>query len=222
MKTVAVIPAYNEANHIKAIVERVIPLVQEVVVIDDGSTDSTAEMALAGGATVLQHIINCGPGAATQTGLSYALESGADYVITFDGDGQHDPEDIPGMLEFIQREKKDVVLGSRFLKKNTIPRIRVLANKAANTITFLLSGIGISDSQSGFKVFSRYALSQINITANGFEFCTEVIRAIANANLTYAEYPISVYYSEESMAKGQNFSTGIVTVFKLIVRSLMR
>ncbi|OGC82118.1 MAG: hypothetical protein A2V81_03140 [Candidatus Abawacabacteria bacterium RBG_16_42_10] len=222
MKTVAVIPAYNEANHIADIVQAVLPHVEEVVVIDDGSSDNTSERALAAGATVLTHVINCGAGAATQTGLSYALDNGADYVVTFDGDGQHDPKDIPGMLEFIQKEQKDVVLGSRFLKKNDIPKLRLWANKIANTITFFLSGIAISDSQSGFKVFSRHALPRINITANGFEFCTEIIRTIANENLSYTEYPISVYYSEESMAKGQNFSTGVVTVFKLIVRSLMR
>lgn len=222
MKTVVVIPTYNEASHIAEIVSAVKPLVQEVVVVDDGSSDATADIASAAGATVLQHIINCGPGAATQTGLSYASMSDADYVVTFDGDGQHDPEDIPKALECIQKGKKDIVIGSRFLKKNNIPWLRVWANRTANIITFLLSGILISDSQSGFKVFSRHALSKITITANGFEFCTEIIRGIAKANLSYAEYPIKVYYSEESMAKGQNFSTGVVTVFKLIVRSLMR
>jgi len=222
MKTVAVIPAYNEANHIADIVQAVLPHVEEVVVIDDGSSDNTSERALAAGATVLTHVINCGAGAATQTGLSYAFDFGADYVITFDGDGQHDAADIPGIVSFAEKEQKDVIIGSRFLTKNEIPRLRIWGNKIANGITFFLSGISVSDSQSGFKVFSRHAISRINITANGFEFCTEIIRAIANENLSYAEYPIKVYYSEESMAKGQNFSTGIVTVFKLIVRSLMR
>ncbi len=220
--TVVVMPAYNEASHIGALVHKLVANKKVVVVVDDGSSDGTCAIAHQAGAHVLRHLVNCGPGAATQTGLEYAYKLGATYVVTCDADGQHEVGDIDKLLTYIQATKKDVIFGSRFLQENSVPVLRRLANTVANIVTFLLSGIFLSDSQSGLKVFTRTALEKIRITANGFEFCTEIVREVADGNLTYAEYPIRVYYSADTLAKGQNLSTGLVTVCKLVIRSLMR
>lgn len=222
MRLVVVIPAFNEEQRVAQTIAAVKPFAAAVVVVDDGSKDQTSMVAREAGAIVIRHLINCGPGAATQTGLVYAKSLDADYVATFDADGQHEANDIPLMLEFLIAQQKDVVFGSRFLKNNKVPWLRRLANMAGNFITFLLSGIYLTDSQSGFKIFSKKALDHISITANGFEFCSEIVREVGSEGILYCEYPIHVYYSPETLAKGQNLSTGITTMFKLIVRSLMR
>lgn len=222
LKVFVVLPALNEASHIGSLVRALLMQGKEVVVVDDGSSDNTAQVAREAGATVLRHMVNCGAGAATQTGLTYAYQAGADFVVTCDADGQHEVADIDPLIHYIIEQKRDILFGSRFLQANDIPLLRRLANSLGNVVTFLLSGIYLSDSQSGLKVFSRHALEHIQITANGFEFCSEIIREVADSHLSYAEYPIHVYYSKESLAKGQNLSTGIVTVFKLVIRSLMR
>lgn len=222
MKLVVVIPAFNEEQRITKTIEAVRPYADAIVVVDDGSSDRTCLVAKEAGAIVIRHMINCGPGAATQTGLVYAKTLDPDYVATFDADGQHEASDIPTMMDFLVAQKKQVVFGSRFLQVNRVPLMRRLANTAGNLITFLLSGIYLSDSQSGFKIFSAAALDHIAITANGFEFCSEIVREVAAEKLTFCEFPIKVYYSQETLAKGQNLSTGITTMFKLIVRSLMK
>lgn len=222
MKLVVVIPAFNEEQRIAKTIEAVRSYADAIIVVDDGSSDHTSLKAKEAGAIVIRHMINCGPGAATQTGLVYAKSLQPEYVATFDADGQHEASDLPAMLEFLISQKKDVVFGSRFLQSNRVPLVRRLANTAGNLLTYFLSGIYLSDSQSGFKIFSAKALDHITITANGFEFCSEIVREVAAENITYCEFPIKVYYSQETLAKGQNLSTGITTMFKLIVRSLMK
>ncbi len=222
MKLVVVIPALNEEQRIAKTIEAVRLYADVVVVVDDGSVDRTFAVAKEAGAVVIRHMINCGPGAATQTGLVYAKTLDPAYVATFDADGQHEASDLPAMVDFLVAQKKDVVFGSRFLQSNRVPLLRRLANNAGNLLTYFLSGIYLTDSQSGFKIFSARALEHITITANGFEFCSEIVREVAAERLTFCEFPIKVYYSEETLAKGQNLSTGITTMFKLIVRSLMK
>lgn len=222
MKLVVVIPAFNEEQRIAKTVQAVKSYADTVVVVDDGSIDLTCPKAKEAGAIVIRHMINCGPGAATQTGLVFAKSLRPEYVATFDADGQHEASDLPAMLEFLISQNKEVVFGSRFLQSNRVPLMRRLANTAGNLLTFFLSGIYLSDSQSGFKIFSAKALDHITITANGFEFCSEIVREVAAENINFCEFPIKVYYSQETLAKGQNLSTGITTMFKLIVRSLMK
>jgi len=129
------------------------------------------------------------------------------------------------LVEELEKSGMDVIIGSRFLDKKQlrkIPFLRVWFNRLGSLITWFLSGIYLSDSQSGFKVFSRYAAEQIEIQTNGFEFCSEIVREIRYHGLKYREIPIAVYYSDYTKAKGQNFSVGVETFFKLFVRSLMR
>jgi len=221
MKVVVVIPAYNEGKTIAKVVNDLKFYVQEVVVVDDGSSDQTYNEAKKAGAVVVRHIINLGgPGGATQTGISFALRHGADVIFTFDADGQHFVEDVPALVKPILENKTDVVIGSRLISKKGMPWFRVLANFTANIFTYLLFGIWTTDSQSGLKAFSREAAQKIKITMSGFEFSSEIIAEIKRNNLRLVEVPIRIRYTDYSLSKGQNFLMGLKTLWRLILHRL--
>ena len=224
MKVVIIIPAYNEEKSIKTIVNSCQLLgYNNIMVVDDGSTDTTSRIAREAGATVVSHIINRGVGAATQTGLQAARLLGADIAVTIDADDQHKPQDIKKLINALLTKKSDIVIGSRFLNhENSVPLMRQVFNRIANIITFFLAGIMLTDSQSGLKAFSRKALETIQISTNGFEFSSEIIREAHYYKLAITEVPVSVVYTPYSLSKGQNLSTGLTTIFRLIIRTLMR
>jgi len=223
VKIFIVIPVYNEAKTIAcALSDLLMHGYNNIVVVDDGSSDDTEKIAEKMNVPVIKHAINCGVGAATQTGIYFALQNNADIIVTFDGDCQHDAADIKNLIKPIISGSYDVVIGSRFLKSQKIPPTRYLFNKIGNFLTFLISGIYSSDSQSGIKAFSRKAAETIKIRAVGYEYCSEIFREIKEHKLAFTEAPVNVKYSDYSMLKGQNFSRGLETGFKLIVRSLMR
>ena len=224
MKIVIIIPAYNEEENIAAMVKSCNLLgYHTVLVVDDGSTDNTARNAREAGAMVVSHIINRGVGAATQTGLEAATLLDADIAVTIDADSQHKPQDIKKLIDVLIERNSDIVIGSRFLNdQNNIPLMRNVFNRIANMITFFLAGIMLTDSQSGLKAFSRRALETIKISSNGFEFSSEIIREAQHGHLSITEVPVSVVYTPYSLSKGQNLSTGLTTVFRLIIRTLMR
>lgn len=223
LQTFVIIPVYNEATHIIPIIEGCKKAgFPNIIVVDDGSTDHTKLLAHKCEVHVVSHLINRGQGAAIQTGILAALSMGADVLITMDGDEQFSPEDIGKIAAPLLNQEVDVVIGSRFKQKNTVPFLRRLFNFIANLLTFVLSGIFISDSQSGFKGFSHYAAKKIEIHTSGYEFCTEIIREIAYLNLSFREVPVYVSYTKDSLKKGQNLANGFKTAAKLLVRSLMK
>lgn len=224
MKTVVVLPAYNEERFVSGVIRSCLDLgFDQVIVVDDGSIDDTAKNAVKSGAVVVSHLINRGVGAATQTGLSAARMMGADIAVTMDADGQHLAKDIPSLVDSLDKNGADIVIGSRFLnRENSVPPVRRFFNLIANLITLMLSGTYVSDSQSGMKAFSKQVLERINITSNGYEFCSEIIREARYFGFKIVEVPISVNYTDYSMSKGQNFASGITTIFKLMIRTLMR
>ncbi len=222
MKIIAVIPAYNEGTRIASVVRTTLPFVSQVLVVDDGSHDDTAENARAAGALVLQHVENCGPGAATMTGLDAARLLGAEAVATLDADEQHDASDIPALLLPITQDRADIVFGNRFGQKNVIPFIRRFFNAIGNCITWAATGRWVADSQCGFKVFGPKALAQVDLRMSGFEFCTEIVRESVRNRWRVAQTPIKVIYSEYTLAKGQSFATGIRTAFRILLRSFLR
>lgn len=189
-----------------------------IIVVDDGSSDETADKARQAGAMIVCHKINRGKGGATCTGLVAAKQVNADIVVTMDGDGQHDPRDITKIIKPLLIKKTDVVLGSRLHTDNRIPRGRVLVNRLANIMTWLLYGLAVTDSQSGFRAYSRLALEKINPTGSRYEYDSEVIREIALHKLRYQEIPIRVQYTLYSQQKPhrQNLANGLKTVYKLI------
>ena len=217
-----VLPAYNEETVIKKVINELRKNKYEnIIVVDDGSQDNTSLVAQKAGAVVARHFINRGAGAATKTGLEAALRCGADIVVTMDADGQNSSQDIDLLLKPIENDQFEVVIGSRLKNRQGMPVIRIFFNFIGNFITWLLFGLWVSDSQSGFKAFSKKAVQKINILTNGYEFCSEIIREIRFNNLKYCEVPIRVKYSAYSMAKGQSLAKGFNTLFKLILRSLI-
>lgn len=220
---VVVIPAYNEERTIGTVVLQALSAgFKNVVVIDDGSKDATADRARDVGAIVYSHPTNCGVGAATTTGFAVAKRMNADIVVTIDADEQHDASEIGKVIQPILDNEVDIVVGSRFLQENKIPVERVVYNKIGNVISFALSGVRLRDSQSGFRAFSRKALEKIQISMGNYEFWIEVNREIRQRMLRHKEVPIGVSYSQYSRGKGQSFAVGVDTLFRLIVRSLMR
>lgn len=222
MKVVAVIPALNEEKRIETVIRGTQKFVDRVIVVDDGSTDGTAALAERLGALVIQHGENCGAGAATMTGIEAARRIGAEVIVTLDADEQHDPCDIPSLLQPILGGSADMVFANRFGRRNHIPLIRRIFNAIGNFVTLLVTGRWVNDSQCGFKAFGPRAVKEARIRMNGYEFCTELVREAVHHRWRTAEVPIKVLYSEYTLAKGQSFATGIKTALKILLRSFLR
>ncbi len=223
---IVILPALNEAEVIGAVLAdlksslKQLPLETELVVVDDGSRDKTARVAVQAGATVLRHIINRGMGAALGTGLAYAKEKGADFAVTFDSDGQHDPKDIAKVLGPLLADKADVVIGSRLLSSTAkqMPLLRRINNRAFNLLTWFFFGKMTSDSLSGFKGFNRLAISKINLKTERMETSNEFFAEIKNNGLRLAEAPIKVIYTPYSIRKGVKPGNVFAIIFRLVLR----
>lgn len=222
MRLCAVIPAYNEATRIEAVIHGTKHFTSDIIVVSDGSTDDTADRARQAGARVIEHAENCGAGAATMTGIEAARRLGFDTVVTLDADGQHATGDIPRLLEALTQQQADLVIGNRFGRKNNIPLVRRIANSIGNFITFAVTGVALSDTQCGFKVFGPRALREIDLRMSGFEFCTEIIGEAARHHWKIVSVPSKVVYSEYTLAKGQSFAGGLQTAAKILLRTFLR
>lgn len=205
-----VIPAKDEAPRIaKVIRDTIYHGYPNIIVVNDGSSDGTDQVATEAGAEVVSHIINLGAGAATQTGIEYAVERGADVIVTMDADSQHYPSDIDALVNALVNDNVDVVIGSRFLNNdNEIPQHRRVYNKIGNLLTGILFGLFVTDSQSGMKAFTSDFAQRAELKFNGYEFCTEFIRIISEQKASYKEVPIQVLYTAETLAKGQSLQNG--------------
>jgi len=217
MKLVVVIPAYNEEKTISQVIEGVKKYAENIIVVDDGSTDKTDQLAKKQKVIVYRHLINRGLGGALATGIEAALNHKADIILTFDADGQHQAEDIPRLIQPIIESEADVSIGSRFLEKNKIPFNRKIANFIGNIITFILFGIWVSDSQSGLRCFNKKAARTLKIETSSMEASSEIIKEIKNHQLRLKEIPIKAIYTEYSLSKGQSFIVGIKTLTKLVL-----
>lgn len=226
-KIAIIIPAYNEASVIGDVVKGIQRALNtkkcqfEVVVVDDGSKDDTKEIASKAGAKVISHILNSGSGGATATGLSYAQQNDFDIAATMDADGQHDPSDVVTGIELMIKGKSDLLIGSRLIDANGMSRIKVLGNKGLSFITYLLFGIGVTDSQSGLRIFSKQALDKLRWKTSGYEFCSEMLWRARQQNLSIDEFPIRAIYTEYSKAKGQNNWNAINIIKSLLQRRFM-
>ncbi|MAG28785.1 hypothetical protein CL632_01395 [bacterium] len=202
---IVVIPAYNESSKIFHLVQSVKALSYEVVVIDDGSNDATLIEAQRAGAVVLRHFVNRGYGAALETGNQWALRHSYDVIVHFDGDGQHNAEEIKDMIAPIQEGVADVVIGSRFLSNHeTLPIIRKVLIKFAVLFTWIFSSIKLTDAHNGFRAFSRGALAVIQCRQDGMSYASEVIDQIAEHKLRIKEVPVTIQYTDYSKAKGES------------------
>jgi glycosyltransferase involved in cell wall biosynthesis len=218
-----VIPAYNEAPVIEGVLDRLMPLGHHLIVVDDGSRDSTATRATRPGVVVVSHPINRGQGAALQTGITVALRLGADVIVTFDADGQHDPADIPALVAPILAGECDVVLGSRFRgRAERIPLARRLLLRAAVWFTWLTANLRVTDAHNGVRAFSRSAAERIRITMDGMAHASEILEEIAAHRLRWREVPVTVRYSEYSLAKGQRSSDSFRIAAQVLIEKLHR
>lgn len=195
---VAAIPCFNEERFIGSVVLAVKKHVDRVLVIDDGSTDGSAEIAASAGAVVASHGGNKGYGAAVRTALAKGKDLGAGVLVVIDADGQHDARDIPRLVQPVVDGEADVVIGSRFLAgSNGVPLYRKMGQQVLTAATNAGSGHKLTDSQSGFRAYSARAMSLLNLTEDGMSVSSEMQFAIANKGLKVAEVPIQVSYSDK-------------------------
>jgi len=195
-KIIAAIPCFNEERCIGSVVIKVKKFVDSVIVIDDGSTDATAEIAAEAGAAIHQHGQNRGYGAAIRSAFAKGRQLEADVLVILDGDGQHDPSDIPNLVKPLLEGEADVVVGSRFLGEGKRPPFhRRLGQRVLTAATNLGSGQALSDSQSGFRAYSSKALKELSLAESGMSASSEIQFAIGKSGLRVAEVPIDVSYA---------------------------
>ncbi|MFQ5620554.1 MAG: glycosyltransferase family 2 protein [Candidatus Nanoarchaeia archaeon] len=217
MKTMIIIAAYNEEKAIGDVLKDLRDHdYKDVVVVDDGSSDNTAEAAKE--AHVVRHAINRGQGAALRTGLQYALDHGADIIVTFDADGQHQAKDLPKLVDPIKEGKVKAVLGSRFIGGLTkMPWKRKLLLKGSIIVQYLFYGIKLTDAHSGLRALHKDAASKIDIRSDGMAHSHEFAEQIHKHKITFKEAPIDVRYTEYTMSKGHgSFSQAFKVLFAML------
>lgn len=221
--TCAVVRMYNEASVLAPVLSGLGRVVDEIVCVDDGSFDDGATIARTSGATVLRHVVNLGGGAALRTGLDYVrTETDHEYVVCFDADGQHLPEDAMRMLAVARNEGVDVVLGTRDRSESTMPRSRRALLAAARWFSRRTSGLPLTDTHNGLRVFSRRALDNIRLTQPGMAYASELEASIKRAGLRWAEVPVTIVYDAYSLEKGQSNLNAVNIVYDLMLAQLRR
>jgi glycosyltransferase involved in cell wall biosynthesis len=196
MRICALVPAYNEASQIAKVVRGAIQHVDEVVVIDDGSDDGTAEAARAAGATCLILPANRGKASALRTGIEFAAARSFTHVLTLDGDGQHRPEDIPVLVQTAVGTGADMVIGTRTFERHSMPRARFYSNTFGSRLASALVGREIRDSQSGFRLIRLDKLVSLELRSRFYEFEMEVLIKMARAGCSIEQAPIPAIYED--------------------------
>jgi len=213
-----VVAAYNEAGAIGEVVRELRAAYPRVIVVDDGSVDDTAGAAKAAGAIVLRHGINCGQGAALQTGIEFALRRGARYVVTFDADGQHSVEDVATLLAPILAGECEITLGSRFLGQTVnMPRRRRWMLRLGVAFTRVVSGLRVTDTHNGLRAFSRAAAGRIDLRMDRMAHASEILDQIRRGGLPWREVPTTIRYTDYSLRKGQS----MLGAFKILLHYVM-
>ena len=216
-----VIAAYNEARVIARTVADVRRYDVPLVLVDDGSADLTAEIAETAGAVVVRHPVNLGQGAALQTGIEFALQQGAEVIVTFDADGQHRAADIVSLVDALAEHDADFALGSRFLGRAVhLPPTRRLLLKAATIFTRMTSGLALTDTHNGLRAMTRRGASAIRLRQNRMAHASEFLNQIAASGLKYVEVPVTIEYSAYSLAKGQKLGDALSILVDLLARRL--
>lgn len=216
-----VVPAYNEAKTIGRVIRGLFEHgFTNVVVVDDGSKDSTGELAQEAGATVLRHRINRGQGAALETGNAFARQQGVDTVVHFDADLQFNPSDITPALKELEASGVDILLGSRFLDgRSAVPWFKkyfiLPAGRLMHRVFF---GLHLTDAHNGFRIMTKKSLELIRITQDGMAHNTEILQQIAERKLTYKEFPIEVTYHEY----GQGVLGGVKIMGDLLISTIFK
>ncbi|MDD2785454.1 MAG: glycosyltransferase family 2 protein [Patescibacteria group bacterium] len=221
MRVIGVIPAYNEEKRIAAVLRESLAYLNEIIVVDDGSTDETSRAAMGtdecGRVCVLRHAINRNQGAALRTGTKAALMSGADIIVHLDADGQHDAKDLPNLLQPVLDGSTDVVLGSRFLgvQATGMPLARRWLLKCGRWFNILALGISrqVTDPQSGLRAMTAEAARQIVFHQDGKAHASEILRSVTRSGLRWMEIPAHVIYTQDSLNKaGSNRTSDAIKI----------
>ena len=218
--TWVVIPVYNEEKVIGDVVADVRTAFAQVVCVDDGSTDRSADLAASAGARVVRHPVNLGQGAALQTGFEYVLaDPSMEFVVTFDADGQHQIADAVGMVEQLRAGQADVVFGSRFLDERSNPTFaKKMVLRAAVGYTNLTTSTKLTDAHNGLRAIRRPVVEKLEITQNGMAHASELVAQVGALKVRYAEHPVHILYTDYSKAKGQSLWNSINILADLILR----
>lgn len=218
VKVVVGIPALNEEKTIASVILKAKPYCDQIIVCDDGSSDMTSPISEALGASVIRHPYNKGYGAALSSLFYGAIAAGADILVTLDGDNQHDPASIPAVIAPIMEGSADIVIGSRFLRENRTPNHRKLGIRVINGLTNSASYEGTTDTQSGFRAYSRKAIESINITEMGMSASTEILLKASSKALRLKEVPVEIKYEKAPSPTGsiKQGSSVILNTLKVI------
>jgi polyprenyl-phospho-N-acetylgalactosaminyl synthase len=218
-----VVTAYNESTVVADVVTGIRNAGYSVVLVDDASTDDTGERASASGAWVLRHPINLGQGAALQTGITFALRNKAQFIVTFDGDGQHRPEDIPLLIQALINHQADFALGSRFLGSALdLPPLRRAVLRLAVLFTRVTTGLKLTDAHNGLRAMTGRGAAYIRLRHNRMAHASEILDQIARSGLAYVEVPVTIVYTAYSLQKGQRISNSVSILIDLLTRRLHR
>jgi len=217
-KVCVLIPAYNEARRVGAVVREVLDYCPDVVVIDDGSPDDTDKLAAAAGATVLEHVRNQGKGAALQTGFDYARANGYDLAITLDADGQHAPSDIPAFLQAYERTHSPVLVGNRMGNVRDMPWNRRFVNRFMSDLLSRVMGQYVPDSQCGFRLYHRSAFPEGPYDAPSQRFAaeSEILLRLALQGRKIGAVAIQTIYGDEKSKVNPFFDT--IRFFRMLHR----
>ena len=220
---IVIVPVYNDRETIGKVIDELSRAgYDNILIVDDGSTQDIFHEVCNRNVHYLRHIINMGQGAALQTGFKYAINHNAEFVITFDADGQHDVDDIVLLLKPVMNNEVDVVLGSRFLNKSHdgIKFTRLFILKLARVVNFFFSGIYLSDAHNGLRAFNRKAIESIRITENRMSHASEIIFEIRKHQLRHKEIPVNIRYTTYSKTKGQSGWNSIRILMDIIIHKL--
>jgi glycosyltransferase involved in cell wall biosynthesis len=218
-----VCPAFNEARTLSGVLSGLRAQGYQVVVVDDGSRDSTRQIAESVATAVVSHPVNLGQGAALATGIAFALSRGADYLVTFDSDGQHRVSDIARLIAALKASGADYALGSRFLiGKQSMPLLRKMLLRAATIFTALTTGLRLTDTHNGLRAMTRRGAAALELRQNRMAHASEILSEIARSGFAYVEVPVTIDYTDYSLAKGQRASDALTILLDLFARKLHR
>jgi len=204
MSILVCIPAFNEEKVIADVIKKCLKVADQVVVCDDGSADNTSEAADKAGAHVIRHHTNIGKGEALRTLFKFATHSKNDIIVTIDGDGQFLPEEIPKLVQDIEEEKSDIVIGYRFDDATDMPNYRRFGNKILDKMANMVTEISVRDTQSGYRAYSKDVLEKLDFNMKGFGADVEILIDAAKKGLRISEQKVTVIYNTGSQTSTKN------------------